>query len=49
AIKFTFPHREDELAIYAEYINDKFDCSVEQSHERIIQFDKAVRNKAANS
>jgi hypothetical protein len=25
AIKFAFPHREDELAAYGEYINDKFD------------------------
>ncbi|KAG2051862.1 hypothetical protein BDR06DRAFT_888955 [Suillus hirtellus] len=49
AIKFAFPHREDELAAYSEYINNKFDCSLERSHGRIIQFDKAVRNKAANS
>lgn len=25
AIKFVFPHREDELATYGEYINDKLD------------------------
>jgi hypothetical protein len=49
AIKFAFPHREDELAAYGEYINDKFDCSVERAHERIIRFNKAVRNRAANS
>ncbi|KAG2063392.1 hypothetical protein BDR04DRAFT_1038139 [Suillus decipiens] len=36
AIKFAFPHREDELATYAEYINDKFDHSTKWSHEWII-------------
>jgi hypothetical protein len=49
AIKFAFPHQEDELAAYGEYINDKFDCRLEQTHERIIRYDKAVRNRAMNS
>jgi hypothetical protein len=49
AIKFAFPHREDELAAYGEYINDKFDRRLERTHERIIRYDKAVRNRAANS
>ncbi|KAG1775724.1 hypothetical protein EV702DRAFT_1114272 [Suillus placidus] len=49
AIKFTFPHREDELATYGDYINDKFDRRLQRTHDRIIRYDKAVRNRAANS
>ncbi|KAG2102866.1 uncharacterized protein F5147DRAFT_580795 [Suillus discolor] len=49
AIKFAFPHREDELAAYGEYINDKFDRRLQRTHERLIRCDKAVRNRAANS
>ncbi|KAG1727188.1 uncharacterized protein EDB91DRAFT_1254013 [Suillus paluster] len=48
AIKFAFPYREDELTAYGEYINDKFDRRLERTHERIICFDKAIRNRAAN-
>ncbi|KAG2037342.1 hypothetical protein BDR03DRAFT_1010808 [Suillus americanus] len=49
AIKFAFPHREDELAAYGEYINDKFDRRLERTNERVIRFDKAVRNRVANT
>ncbi|KAG2341577.1 hypothetical protein BDR05DRAFT_887953, partial [Suillus weaverae] len=49
AIKFAFPHREDELATYGDYINDKFDRRLQQTHDRIIRYDKAIRNRAANS
>jgi hypothetical protein len=49
AIKFAFPHREDELTAYGEYINDRFDLHFEKLHERVVRFNKAVRNRAANS
>ncbi|KAG2746165.1 hypothetical protein P692DRAFT_20681239, partial [Suillus brevipes Sb2] len=49
AIKFAFPHREDELSTYGEYINDKSNRRLERTHERVIRFDKVVRNRVANT
>jgi hypothetical protein len=49
ALKFAFPHREDELTAYYEYIVDKFDRTSEAYHGRVIRFDKAVRNRVGSS
>jgi hypothetical protein len=49
ALKFAFPHREDELTAYYEYIVDKFDQTSEAYHGRVIRFDKAIRNRVGSS
>jgi len=49
ALKFAFPHRENELTAYYEYIVDKFDQTSEAYHGRVIRFDKAVRNRIGST
>ena len=45
ATSFVFPHREQELRDYGEYINREFSSKVVASHRRIILYDAAVRNE----
>lgn len=43
ATKFAFPHREQELRKYGEYINACFSAAHKSFHYRIINYDIAVR------
>ena len=45
ATKFAFPHRENELREYGEYIEGHFSAKVPSSHRRIILYDIAIRNE----
>jgi hypothetical protein len=45
ATSFVFPHREQELHDYGEYINHEFSSKMDSSHRRIILYDAAVRNE----
>ena len=45
AIKFAFPHRENELREYAEYIEGHFSARVPSAHRKIILYDAAIRNE----
>ncbi|TFK62214.1 hypothetical protein BDN72DRAFT_777348 [Pluteus cervinus] len=43
AVTFAFPHREQELTDYREYICGEFAAKRVQSHKRIIFFNAAIR------
>jgi hypothetical protein len=45
AIKFAFPHREQELRDYGEYIEGHFSARIVGSHRKIILYDVAIRNE----
>ena len=45
ATKFAFPHREQELREYGEYIDGHFSAKVPSAHRRIILYDSAIRNE----
>jgi hypothetical protein len=45
ATKFAFPHRENELREYGEYIEGHFSAKIPSSHRRIILYDTAIRNE----
>ena len=45
AVKFAFPHREQELREYGEYIEGHFSAKVISAHRRIILYDIAIRNE----
>ena len=45
AIKFAFPHREQELREYGEYIEGHFSAKIASSHRKIILYDAAIRNE----
>ena len=45
AIAFCFPHRRDELDLYAEYIEGEFAAKHVSAHSRIIVYDIAIRNE----
>ena len=45
AIKFAFPHQEDELREYGEYIEGHFSAKISSSHRRIILYDVAIHNE----
>jgi len=49
AIRFVFPHRQNELNTYYRTILQKFDQTADVHHGRVIWFDKAVRNRVASS
>jgi len=42
---FTFPHREQELRAYGDYIDREFSAKVVSAHRKIILYDAAVRNE----
>jgi len=44
AILFLFPHRQEELDTYSEYIESLFAAKQPGSHHRVVLFDSAVRN-----
>ncbi|KIJ38868.1 hypothetical protein M422DRAFT_781282 [Sphaerobolus stellatus SS14] len=48
AVEFVFSHRKNELRIYSEYMLRKFTATNIGYHDRIINFDKAVRERAAH-
>ena len=45
AIKFAFPHREQELRDYGEYIEGHFSARITSAHRKIILYDAAIRNE----
>jgi hypothetical protein len=45
AIKFAFPHREQELRDYGEYIEGHFSAKVPSAHRKVILYDTAIRNE----
>ena len=45
ATKFAFPHRENELREYGDYIEGHFSAKLSSSHRRIILYDTAIRNE----
>jgi hypothetical protein len=45
AITFLFPHREDELREYAEYIEGLFAAKQAGAHAKVILYDHSVRNQ----
>ena len=47
AIKFAFPHREQELREYGEYIEGHFSAKIASSHRKIILYDAAIRNEVS--
>jgi hypothetical protein len=44
AMRVVFPHRLDELQLYADYVKGIFDSKHKSKHHTIISFDIAVRN-----
>ncbi|OJA11879.1 hypothetical protein AZE42_12661 [Rhizopogon vesiculosus] len=48
-MRFTFPHRRDEIEDYYKFIHQKFVRSEVRSHVRILAFDRAVRNTVPQS
>jgi hypothetical protein len=47
AYAFTFPHRENELKRYGDYIDREFSSKVVSAHRKVILYDTAVRNEVA--
>ncbi|KAF8151402.1 hypothetical protein B0H34DRAFT_664675, partial [Crassisporium funariophilum] len=45
ATSFVFPHQETKLRKYSKYINREFSSKVDLSHQKIILYNTAVRNK----
>jgi len=45
AIAFVFPHREQELFAYANYIERLFSSKQTHAHRQIIFYDIAIRNE----
>lgn len=45
AIVFLFPHRRDELAKYAEFIQREFSARRVEAHYRVLLFDRSIRNE----
>lgn len=43
ATKFVFPHREEELRNYGDYIQAEFSAKRPEAHPRVILFDESVR------
>ena len=40
---FAFPHREDELREYGDYMDQEFSSKVVSAHRKLILYDEAVR------
>ncbi|KAG2145155.1 hypothetical protein DEU56DRAFT_934379 [Suillus clintonianus] len=47
AMLFAFPHRQDEIFDYQNYIHQKFAKKQSGSHSKIIAFDRAVRKRVS--
>jgi hypothetical protein len=47
AVLHAFPHRASELADYGRYIRQLFAALATAHHDRVINFDRAVRNRVA--
>ena len=47
AIAFAFPHRQEELLNYGDYIEAEFAAKLSSSHHKIILYDVALRNEVA--
>jgi len=45
AIAFVYPHRQEELSEYAEYVEREFAAKQASAHSRIIAYDIAIRNQ----
>ncbi|RXW12948.1 hypothetical protein EST38_g12907 [Candolleomyces aberdarensis] len=42
---FLFPHRQQELADYGEFIQGKFSARQTEAHWQVIRFDQSIRNE----
>ena len=49
AVTFAFPHRHDELVKYNEHILGLFAAITPTLHQRILDYDRAVRKRAASA
>jgi len=47
ATSFAFPHREDELREYGDYMDREFSSKVVSAHRKLILYDEAVRGEVA--
>jgi hypothetical protein len=47
ATVYVFPHRSSELRDYGRYVSQLFACFPDSLHPHVIQFDRAVRIRAA--
>ena len=47
AIGFAFPHRQEELLEYGDYIKSEFAAKVSSSHHKLLLYDVALRNEVA--
>ncbi|KDR66782.1 hypothetical protein GALMADRAFT_80425 [Galerina marginata CBS 339.88] len=45
ATMFAFPHREDELREYGDYMDREFSSKVVSAHRKLIIYDEAVRGE----
>ena len=45
AITFTFPHRQEELLDYGDYIKSEFAAKHTSSHHKLILYDIALQNE----
>ncbi|KAJ2932590.1 hypothetical protein H1R20_g4497, partial [Candolleomyces eurysporus] len=45
AAAFLFPHRQQELADYGEFIQGEFSACQTEAHWRVIRFDQLIRNE----
>jgi hypothetical protein len=44
-VTFLFPHREDELREYAEYVEGLFAAKQTRAHAKVILYDQSIRNQ----
>ena len=47
AIVFAFPHQQEELSEYGDYIDSEFAAKLSSSHPRVILYDVALKNEVA--
>jgi hypothetical protein len=48
AVEYLFPHRKEELRVYAEHILRKFTATHASYHDRVILYDRAVRERLSS-
>ena len=49
AISYAFPNRSDELNLYGRYILGLFTATNSLFHDRVIAFDKAIRQRVSST
>ena len=45
ATAYTFPHRDDELWQWGDYLSSEFSARQTSAHHKLIAFDMAVRTQ----